>query len=80
VLTKRFSPSKLRKQREVAGLSREALAVAIDRSWQSVYQYERGRVLPSTEALLRLASALGCELDELCEEVAEQALAGVGAA
>ncbi|MEJ7567962.1 MAG: helix-turn-helix transcriptional regulator [Gaiellaceae bacterium] len=66
-MPRRFSAAKFKKQRLQAGLSLEQVAVAIDRSWASVYGYERGRSVPSVDALVSLGDALGCDLDSFLE-------------
>lgn len=62
-----FSPAQLRARRERAGLSREQVATAISRSWPSIYGYERGGNVPTTEVLERLADVLGCAVGDFFE-------------
>jgi len=53
-----FSGHKLRDIRRKRGCSRDDLARAIDRSYQSVVLYELGRVVPPTPVVAALADAL----------------------
>lgn len=55
-----FAPARLRAAREHAGLSRAALGDAVNLSMHSIKDYETARRMPSVDALLRLANALGC--------------------
>ena len=64
----RFSPSRLRSLREGAGLTRTDVAYAARRSEQSVWLWERGKVVPPTEALERVAHALGVNVGDLFED------------
>ena len=47
---------RLRELREAAGLSKEHVAVAVRRSWNAIYQYERGETRPSTKTQADLAA------------------------
>jgi transcriptional regulator with XRE-family HTH domain len=58
-----FSPPRLRALRNVAGLTRPALAARADLSPLTVTGYEAGKTTPSAAALGRLAAALGCAVD-----------------
>jgi transcriptional regulator with XRE-family HTH domain len=67
-----FSGARLRELRLARGWSRSLLAVASGCSWTSIGDYERGyradtgaATFPSAESALRLAAALGVELDDL---------------
>jgi transcriptional regulator with XRE-family HTH domain len=62
----------LRKLREAAGLSQEALARKGDFSISNVRNYEQGRGLPSFPVVVKLADALNvsCEVFKECEDVA----------
>ena len=62
-----FSGSRLRELRRQSGLSREALAVACDSSYPSIRFYENGLRQPSLSSAIKLAKALNCSLDDLCE-------------
>jgi transcriptional regulator with XRE-family HTH domain len=66
--TRTFSGTRLRQLREAAGYSREQVAVAIHRSWNAVYQYERGETSPGAEALAALAALLNCRIDDFYED------------
>lgn len=65
----RFSGPALRAARERAGKSREQLAVDIDRSYQSIINYERRGMKPSTEVLPKLAVAVGVKISDLFEDI-----------
>lgn len=60
-----FAPGKLADLRRSRGLSREALAVAVGRSFHTVRAYEVGGTTPSGEVIGRLADVLGCAVDDL---------------
>lgn len=64
---KQFSGSRLRELREDAGYSREQVATAIKRSWNAVYQYERGQLVPGREAQERMADLLDVRMDDFYE-------------
>ena len=70
-LVRRFSGHRLRALRREAGISRTALAVMVGRCEHTLYLWERGRVAPRGDALVRLAAALGCTVDDLLVEVEE---------
>jgi len=65
---KTFSGERLRTIRDAAGYSREQVAVAIRRSWNAIYQFERGDLTPGREAQEGLASLLGCRIDDFYED------------
>lgn len=65
-----FSGQRLRDARSAAGLKPEQLAVKIDRSVYSIHEYERGRVTPPVDVLVRICVALGRRLDDFLEEEA----------
>lgn len=69
-MPRKFSGAHARNQRERAGMRPESVALEIGRSWYSIAEYERGRVTPSTDALIALADLYGCAVDDLLEEVA----------
>lgn len=50
-------------------LSRNELAKKIGVSQQFIQQMETGQKCPSLDTALRLATALGCKLDDLVEDV-----------
>lgn len=68
--TRTFSGTRLRDIREAAGYTREQVAVAVRRSWNAIYQYERGEMRPSTETQAALAALLDCSIDEFYVEAA----------
>ena len=51
-----------------AGTSREAAALAIDRSGMTITAYERGRAVPPLRTLERLARYYGVSVAELLRE------------
>lgn len=61
----RFSGSSLRARRITAGLRREDLAQAVNRSYSTVVLLEQGKVLPSVPTLVALSEALGCDISLL---------------
>jgi transcriptional regulator with XRE-family HTH domain len=58
-------PEALRRRREQARVSREALADQVGRGAESVERWERGACQPSRSTALRIADALGCDLSDL---------------
>lgn len=66
-LSLRLGP-RLQGAREAAGLSREQLAVMIDKSWATVRAYELGNATPPLNVLMRLAVALDVTVSELLDE------------
>lgn len=69
----RFSGTRLRAIREDRECTREALATASGRSYESISSYELGRSVPSVEALVSMAAALHAEVGDLFESVAQEA-------
>jgi DNA-binding XRE family transcriptional regulator len=67
--TRTFSGKRLRELREASGYSREQVAVAIHRTWHSIYQFERDELKPGREAQEALADLLGCSIDDFYEVV-----------
>ena len=65
----RFSGDVLRERREAAHLQREALALRVGRSAQTIALYELGAVSPPVEILSRLADALECVPGDFFAEV-----------
>jgi ribosome-binding protein aMBF1 (putative translation factor) len=63
-----FSPTRLRAAREAAGLSKEALAVALNRPFWTLNAWERGTSAPSIANAQKLARALGLSIDDLVED------------
>lgn len=64
-MARRFSGDRLTQLRTNAGLRREHVAVAVDRSVFAVRSYERGDVCPPADVLAALADVLGCRVDDL---------------
>lgn len=64
-MARTFSGRQLRETRRAAGIRTEALALAVERSAYTINEYEGGRVIPSLPVALKLADALGCDLDAL---------------
>jgi len=64
-----FSGHRLRSARKAAGLRRERLAVAVDRSVASIALYETGSVDPPGTVIAGLASALDVRPGDLFDEV-----------
>lgn len=62
-----FSPIRLRRARERRGWSREQLALAVGRGFQSVSLWERGAVTPPPSVQVRIACTLGISLEDLFE-------------
>jgi transcriptional regulator with XRE-family HTH domain len=56
----RFSGQRLKQQREATGIRRERLAADIDRSLQSILQYEKGNITPPEHVVNAIADTLGC--------------------
>lgn len=56
-------------QREVRGLSQEALAIQLGRDQPVISKIERGLRRVSVEYLLRWAEAVGVSSDDLCREL-----------
>ena len=56
------SASALRAARIRAGLSRELVAVATNRSHYTVVKYERGATVPSAQVLVRLSELYHCPI------------------
>lgn len=63
-----FSPSRFKELRENARLTRTAVAFAAGRSEQSVWLWERGKITPSLDVLVQLATLLGCQVDDFLED------------
>jgi transcriptional regulator with XRE-family HTH domain len=63
-----INPRKLQRARERAGLRREAVAVALDRSNKTIECYERGVIIPPGDILVALAALYGVTVEALCDE------------
>ena len=60
--------NKIRKIRQEANLSIKLLSDQMGVSPQAVGKWERGEAYPRAELLPKLASVLGCTIDELFDE------------
>jgi DNA-binding XRE family transcriptional regulator len=63
------SPARLRAAREAAGLSRERVAVEVDRSWRAIYSYEDGTNTPPVPVLVRLCELYRVKVDDVLDNV-----------
>jgi molybdate-binding protein/DNA-binding XRE family transcriptional regulator len=64
------SVSRVRRLREVRGMSQVELATAIGLTRQSVHSIETGRSIPAVDVALRLANTLDCSVESLFGETA----------
>jgi DNA-binding XRE family transcriptional regulator len=71
-MARMYSGDHLRSQRELAGLKREHVALAVQRSTHTIREYEWGRVTPSVSTLARIADLFGCSLDQFFKVTAEE--------
>lgn len=69
-MARSFSGVRLRSLREAANIRREALAVAVDRSFSSVVKWERDENIPTASDIGRIAQVLGIGVEELFDEPA----------
>lgn len=60
----------MRTLREAAGLRRERVAVALDRSFSSVIKWERDENVPTARDIGHIAEVLGCNIDALFVDAA----------
>lgn len=58
----------LRKYRTKANMTQKELAGACGLSELSVCRYEKGERIPNITLAKRMAEALGCSLEDLCED------------
>jgi transcriptional regulator with XRE-family HTH domain len=65
----RFSGEALRVRRQAAGLRREAIAIHLGRSAETIGLWERDSVSPSARQVADLAQLLGCAPGDLFAEV-----------
>lgn len=72
--TRVFSPPLLGAARKRAGYSREKLAFAVGCSSSSIFQYERGTIVPSVTMLAALDAALGVDPGDLFAADSEAAV------
>ncbi len=68
-----FAAHKLRQAREDAGLSREQLAIDIERSYPLVSAYEGGFRTPSLRTLTLIANVLGRDMGFFFEDDSDAA-------
>lgn len=57
----------IRRQRQKRKMTQTELAEKIGVRQAAISEYESGEKIPGVENLIRLADALNCSLDELCE-------------
>jgi transcriptional regulator with XRE-family HTH domain len=57
----------IRRKRELAGITQDQLAHAVGVTNQAISKVENGRRMPKFPLILRLASALNANLNELAE-------------
>ena len=60
---------KIRNLRKQAGLSQVKLAELVERNPHTIKDYEAGRVVPSWEATVKIAQALGVSQKDLMDDV-----------
>jgi len=70
-----FSGRRLRALRVAAGVSREQLAVLVDRSYGVEVRWERGFAVPNANDIGLIAHALGVDVGELYDDVPAGAVA-----
>jgi transcriptional regulator with XRE-family HTH domain len=58
----------IKERRKVAGLTQQQVADSLGISDAAVVQWEKGKTLPKTEFLPKLAKLFGCTIDELLKE------------
>lgn len=64
----RIDPPKLRARREAARLRREAVAVALGKSYRTIEAYETGQNIPPGDVLVALAALYGVAVEDLCTD------------
>lgn len=69
----KFSRSRLKQAREAAGVSLEFVAVKVDRSRQTIWNWENGEGEPTATNLLNLAIALNQPMSFFYEITQEEA-------
>lgn len=57
----RLDHAELKRRRLLAGLKAEAVAIAVDRTKETIVSYELGRVVPPMPVLLTLCDLYGCD-------------------
>lgn len=70
-----FSGSKLKAHRIAHGVTREQLAVAVDKSYGSIVAYELGRAVPGADTVARLADGIGRDPGDLFDVVPDTRVA-----
>jgi ribosome-binding protein aMBF1 (putative translation factor) len=70
-----FSGQRLRALRVAAGVSREQLAVLVDRSYGVEVRWEVGTAVPDANDIGRIAHVLGVAVEEFYDEVPAGAVA-----
>lgn len=65
---------KIKKARELRGVSQEGLAKELDLSRISINNYEQGKQVPNLDTAIKIALYLKIELDDLVKEVGESSL------
>ena len=63
-----IDPSKLRAMREAASLRREAVAIALGKSYHTIQAYEVGQAVPPGDVLVALAALYGVSVESLCTD------------
>lgn len=66
---KRTIGLRIREARKAAGLTQDVLAERLDRTVESLSNLERGKSLPSLEALGAIAEVLGLRLSDLVADI-----------
>jgi DNA-binding XRE family transcriptional regulator len=67
-MARQISGPRIRLARIRANISREQLAVSINRTAQTVFVYETGRVIPPGNVLAKIVDTLGCSFEDLLVE------------
>lgn len=67
-MSRTYSPARLRAARERAGMPVAAVCLKIHRSPETVSSYERGRVMPPVDVLVRLADLYSVSVDDLLDD------------
>jgi transcriptional regulator with XRE-family HTH domain len=69
LVSRSFSGRRLREKRLEADVTLEELAIASQRSFYSVRDYELNRVLPPLDVLCAITAVLDCSIDDLLDAV-----------
>jgi putative transcriptional regulator len=62
---------KIRDRREEKGLKQKFVAHKCEISQQMLSEYENGKTFPRAHILFKIASVIGCKVDDLYERVIE---------